>query len=88
MYLMCTIGLDLVNIHPAFFQNVAILYTISRQIAISTDICRKCRMGMTFIQANITLSTLPGLNLLVAIRANQQINYAVLTFCDFQHRVI
>ena len=31
---------------------------------------RKCRMGMTFIQANITLSTLLGFNLLVAVRAN------------------
>ena len=32
--------------------------------------------GYDFIQANITLSTLPGFNLLVAIRAN------------FKHRVI
>ena len=41
------------------------------------------------IQANLTLSTLSGFNLLVAIRANRkQLNYAVLTFCDFKPRVI
>ena len=43
---------------------------------------------MTFIQANITLSTLPGFNLLVAIRANRKQTTQFLHFCDFKHRVI
>ena len=47
---------------------------------------------MTRIQANITLTTLLGFNLLVeqiAIKANcKQTMHAVLTFCDFKHRVI
>ena len=43
---------------------------------------------MTFIQANITLSTLPDFNLLVAIKGKLQIKYAVITFCDIKHREI
>ena len=58
---------------------MAILYTIRRQIAISTNIEIADLKSMTFIQANITLSTLLGFNLLVAIRANTtQFSYFVI----------
>ena len=52
----CIIGLELVNIHQAFFivcQNVAILYIISRQIAISTNIENAERVSPLFKRIKI-----------------------------------
>ena len=67
-------------------QNV---YTISRQLNCYVYLYRKFRKGMTFIQGNVTLSTLPGFNLLdCSYQGKLQTNYAVLTFCNFKHRVI
>ena len=48
-------------------RSISCIQYINRQIAIEH---RKCRKGMTFVRANVTLSTLLGFNLLVAIRAN------------------
>ena len=43
---------------------------------------------MTFIQANITLKYFTQLRSACSCQGKLQNNYAVLTFCDFKHRVI
>ena len=68
-------------------QNVAILYTISKQIAISTNIEHAERVRF-LAKSKYNFNYFTGLQSACTYQGKLQINYAFLTFCELKHRII
>ena len=67
---------------------MAILYTISRQIAISTNIENAERVRPLIYPSEYNFKYFTQLQSACSYQGKLQTNYAVLTFCDFKHRVM